>query len=115
MAILAEREHANEVESKITATKRARPAATKPLARHREPSKSLVKELQEIKESLAKAEFKVGLQTLRIAELENENAGLRSARGGTERLLQDEIRRLEKLVSDREEKIELLHKPLACL
>ena len=64
---------------------------------------------------MAKAEFKVGLQTLRIAELENENAGLRSARCGTESLLQDEIRRLEKLVSDREEKIELLHKQLAWL
>jgi transposase len=70
-------------------------------------------ELQGVRAALEASERRAEKLEQRVKELEEENAHILKARRNTEEFLRNEIRKLEKDVSDRDDKIEKLKKRLA--
>lgn len=74
---------------------------------------NLWQELQDVRAALEASERRAERLELRVNDLEKENARLRSGQGLTEDYLQERIRKLEKQVADRDDKIEDLERQLA--
>lgn len=74
---------------------------------------NLWQELQQVRAALEASERRAERLERRVAELEQENAKLRKKRWATEEFLQGKIRKLEKDVADRDNKIEKLNKQVA--
>lgn len=72
-------------------------------------------EVQELRAALEASERRAETLEIRVRELEDENARLQKAAWATEDFLQKKIRKLEKDVADRDEKIKKLNKQLSWL
>jgi transposase len=111
MAFCSKKDHDGGVKS---ATKAKAEKVKRAVPRDRKFTiEDLWTELQQVRSALEVSELRAGRLESRVRELEQENQRLRKKRWETEEYLQRQIRKLEKDVAQRDEKLEAANKQLA--